>query len=157
MYPFVHDMYRTEGEPGMAERVKEALGRTVKSLWMIMPMLISVIGLIGLFETLVTPEMLRTLFNGSTLREIVVGVLSGGVSVGQPFLSYAIGGELLHDGVSLYAVTAFILSFVTLGVVQLPLEWALFGTRFTVLRNLLSLLFAFAIPIVTVYTLRLFS
>jgi uncharacterized membrane protein YraQ (UPF0718 family) len=86
-----------------------------------------------------------------------VGVLSGGVSVGQPFLSYAIGGELLHDGVSLYAVTAFILSFVTLGVVQLPLEWALFGTRFTVLRNLLSLLFAFVIPIVTVYTLRLFS
>jgi uncharacterized membrane protein YraQ (UPF0718 family) len=150
-------MYRTEGESGMVERVKEALERTAKSLWMIMPMLISVIGLIGLFETLVTPEMLRTLFNGSTLREIVVGVLSGGVSVGQPFLSYAIGGELLHDGVSLYAVTAFILSFVTLGVVQLPLEWALFGTRFTVLRNLLSLLFAFAIPIVTVYTLRLFS
>jgi uncharacterized membrane protein YraQ (UPF0718 family) len=141
----------------MPEYVKMALGRTVKSLWMIMPMLLSVIGLIGLFQTLVTPEMLRTLFNGSTLREIIVGVLSGGISVGQPFLSYAIGGELLHDGVSLYAVTAFILSFVTLGVVQLPLEWALFGTRFTVMRNLLSLLFAFVISIVTVYTLRLFS
>jgi uncharacterized membrane protein YraQ (UPF0718 family) len=124
---------------------------------MIMPMLVAVIGLIGLFETVITPEMLRSLFNGSTFREIIVGILSGGVSVGQPFLSYAIGGELLHDGVSLYAVTAFILSFVTLGVVQLPLEWALFGTRFTVVRNLLSLLFAFLISVATVYLLECFQ
>ena len=141
----------------MTERVKEALERTAKSLWMIMPMLVAVIGLIGLFEAVVTPEMLRGLFNGSTFKEIIVGILSGAVSVGQPFLSYAIGGELLHDGVSLYAVTAFILSFVTLGLVQLPLEWALFGTRFTLLRNLLSLLFAFLISVATVYTLELFQ
>jgi uncharacterized membrane protein YraQ (UPF0718 family) len=141
----------------MAERVKEALEQTLKSLWMIMPMLVAVIGLIGLFEAVVTPEMLRGLFNGSTFKEIIVGILSGAVSVGQPFVSYAIGGELLHDGVSLYAVTAFILSFVTLGLVQLPLEWALFGTRFTLLRNLLSLLFAFLISVATVYTLELFQ
>ena len=141
----------------MAERVKEALEQTLKSLWMIMPMLVAVIGLIGLFEAMVTPEMLRGLFNGSTFKEIIVGILSGAVSVGQPFVSYAIGGELLHDGVSLYAVTAFILSFVTLGLVQLPLEWALFGTRFTLLRNLLSLLFAFLISVATVYTLELFQ
>jgi len=141
----------------MAERVKEALEQTLKSLWMIMPMLVAVIGLIGLFEAMVTPEMLRGLFNGYTFKEIIVGILSGAVSVGQPFVSYAIGGELLHDGVSLYAVTAFILSFVTLGLVQLPLEWALFGTRFTLLRNLLSLLFAFLISVATVYTLELFQ
>ena len=141
----------------MRERLLDALKHTAKSLWMIMPMLVAVIGLIGLFETLITPEMLRSLFNGSTLYEIFVGILSGGISVGQPFLSYAIGGELLHDGVSLYAVTAFILSFVTLGVVQLPLEWALFGTRFTVVRNLLSLVFAFLISVATVYLLECFQ
>jgi len=141
----------------LKQRLSKALKHTARSLWMIMPMLVAVIGLIGLFETVITPEMLRSLFNGSTFREIIVGILSGGVSVGQPFLSYAIGGELLHDGVSLYAVTAFILSFVTLGVVQLPLEWALFGTRFTVVRNLLSLLFAFLISVATVYLLECFQ
>ena len=139
------------------QHLGDALKRTVKSLWMIMPMLLAVIGLIGLFETVITPEMLKNLFNGSTFREIIVGIFSGGVSVGQPFLSYAIGGELLHDGVSLYAVTAFILSFVTLGVVQLPLEWSLFGTHFTILRNLLSLIFAFFISVATVYTLGCFQ
>ncbi|OQX49971.1 MAG: permease [Epsilonproteobacteria bacterium 4484_20] len=141
----------------MLLKLKASLRRTAGSLWSILPMLLAMIGLIGLFETVVTPEMLHNFFNGSTLKEIVIGVLSGAVSVGQPFLSYAVGGELLNEGVSLYAVTAFILSFVTLGLVQLPLEWALFGTRFTVVRNLLSLLFAFLISVATVYVLGWFQ
>ena len=135
----------------MKQRLNQAWRESMQSLWMILPMLLAVIGLIGLFETLITPQMLKSLFNGSVLHEMVVGVLAGGISVGQPFLSYAIGGELLQDGVSLYAVTAFILSFVTLGVVQLPLEWSLFGSRFTLVRNLLSLFFAFLISWATVW------
>lgn len=118
-------------------------------------MLIAVMGLAGLFEAFVTPEMLHSLFDGSVLHDTLVGTLVGGVSVGQPFLSYIIGGELLQEGVSLYAVTAFILSFVTLGLVQLPLEWSLFGARFTIIRNLLSLLFALLVSWVTVISLGL--
>ena len=123
-------------------RLKEASKNTVGSLAGVMPMLIAVIGLVGLFETIITPQMLHSLFSGSTVKDTLVGTLAGGVSVGQPFLSYIIGGDLLQEGVSLYAVTAFILSFVTLGVVQLPLEFSLFGARFTIMRNLLSFLFA---------------
>ena len=120
-----------------------------------MPMLLSVIGLMGLFEALVTPEMIQSVFKGSVLSDTLIGTGVGAISVGQPFLSYAIGGELLDDGVSLYAVTAFILSFVTLGLIQLPLEWSLFGTRFTVLRNVLSFIFALLISIATVSILGL--
>jgi len=120
-----------------------------------MPMLLAVIALAGLFETLVTPEMIQSVFKGSVLSDTLIGTGVGAISVGQPFLSYAIGGELLDDGVSLYAVTAFILSFVTLGLIQLPLEWSLFGTRFTVLRNVLSFIFALLISIATVSILGL--
>jgi len=123
---------------------------TFKTLGMVMPMLLSVIGLMGLFETLVTTEMIHSLFKGDPVADTLIGTLAGSVSVGQPFLSYAIGGELLNEGVTLYAVTAFILSFVTLGLVQLPLEWGLFGTRFTLLRNGLSFLFALLISMSTV-------
>jgi uncharacterized membrane protein YraQ (UPF0718 family) len=131
-------------------RLKIASVNTFKTLGMVMPMLLSVIGLMGLFETLVTTEMIHSLFKGSAFADTLLGTLAGSVSVGQPFLSYAIGGELLNEGVTLYAVTAFILSFVTLGLVQLPLEWELFGTRFTVLRNGLSFLFALLISMSTV-------
>ena len=134
----------------LSKRLKETSLNTLKSLGAVMPMLIAIIGLIGLFETVITPQMLHSLFSGSTLRDTLIGTLAGGVSVGQPFLSYIIGGELLQEGVSLYAVTAFILSFVTLGIVQLPLEFSLFGARFTIIRNLLSLLFALLISWATV-------
>jgi len=136
-------------------RLKTAAKNTLGTLMMVMPMLLSVIGLMGLFETLVTPEMIQSVFQGSVLSDTLIGTGVGAISVGQPFLSYAIGGELFDEGVSLYAVTAFILSFVTLGLIQLPLEWSLFGTRFTLLRNILSFIFALLISLATVSILGL--
>ncbi len=141
----------------LSERLKIAVKNTFKTLLMVMPMLLAVIGLMGLFEVLVTPDMIHSLFRGDPVEDTLIGTGIGAISVGQPFLSYAIGGELLGEGVSLYAVTAFILSFVTLGLVQLPLEWALFGTRFTLLRNFLSFVFAIVISLLTVYILGFFN
>ena len=137
----------------MPQRLNSALKNTLKTLYFISPMLLAVIGLVGIFKTFVTPQMIHTLFNGSVWHDMVTGVGIGGVSVGQPFLSYIIGGELLDEGASFYGVTAFILSFVTLGVVQLPMEFSIFGFRFTLLRNLLSLLFAFLLSIAIAATL----
>jgi len=130
---------------------------TLKSLWMIAPMLLAIIALVGLFETYITPQMIHSLFNGDVIHDTLLGITAGTVSVGQPFLSYIIGGELLKEGISLYAVTAFILSFVTLGVIQLPLEFSIFGPKFTIIRNLLSLLFSFIIAWLSVSTLHVLS
>jgi len=129
--------------------------KSVKGFVLNLPMLISVILLSGLFEVFITPEMLSSLFSGHAFYDTLIGTISGGVSVGQPFISYLIGGELLDNGMSYYAVTAFILSWVTLGVVQLPYEYSLFGGRFTLTRNLLAFIFVFLISFSTVQTLTL--
>ena len=139
------------------KRFGQALKGALKNLMMIAPMLLAIIGLIGLFKTYITPEMLKTLFNGSALHDMLVGIGVGGVSVGQPFLSYLVGGELLDNGASFYGVTAFILSFVTLGVVQLPLSFSIFGLRFTLIQNVLALLFSFVLAFGITYTLQAFS
>lgn len=122
-----------------------------------MPMLLSVIALVGLFEIYITPKMIHSLFDGGIIHDTILGTTAGAVSVGQPFLSYIIGGELLKEGVSLYAVTAFILSWVTLGIIQLPLELTIFGSRFAIIRNVLSLIFAFIVSWASVYTLYLLN
>ncbi len=139
------------------KRFGQALKGALKNLMMIAPMLLAIIGAIGLFKTYITPEMLKTLFNGSPLHDMLVGISVGGVSVGQPFLSYLVGGELLDNGASFYGVTAFILSFVTLGVVQLPLSFSIFGLRFTLIQNVLALLFSFVLAFSITYTLQVFS
>jgi len=61
--------------------------------------------------------------------------------------SYIIGGELLKNGVSLVAVLAFIVSWVTVGTVQLPAESLMLGRKFALLRNGISLIMAIAIAV----------
>jgi len=139
------------------QKIQTASKNTLKSLWMIAPMLLAIIALVGLVETYITPQMIHSLFNGAVIHDTLLGITAGTISVGQPFLSYIIGGELLKEGISLYAVTAFILSFVTLGVIQLPLEFSIFGPKFTIIRNLLSLLFSFIIAWLSVSTLHVLS
>lgn len=135
-------------------RLTKALWESLRLLLSLLPMLLALIGLVGLFQATFTSQVLYAIFNGGVLHDTLIGTLVGGVAVGQPFFSYIIGGELLKEGISLYAVTAFILAWVTLGVVQLPLEWSLFGTRFTILRNLLALLFSLLIAFATPATLE---
>lgn len=138
----------------MTIRLKSALWGALKNLMMIGPMLLSIIGLIGLFKTYITPQMLKTLFNGSALHDMLVGIGIGSVSVGQPFISYLVCSELLDNGASFYGVTAFILAFVTLGILQLPLEFSVFGLRFTLVQNFLALLFSFILAFSSTYTLQ---
>jgi len=131
--------------------------KSLKGFLFNLPLLVSVIFLTGLFEVFITPQMLSSLFSGNAFLDTLTGTIVGGASVGQPFVSYLIGGELLDDGMSFYAVTAFILSWVTLGIVQLPYEYRLFGARFTVTRNLLAFIFALLIAIATVQSLVYFK
>ena len=119
-------------------------------------MLVSIIGLVGLFQIFITKEMLASLFSGDPLIDTLIGTLSGAVAVGQPIVSYILGGELLEEGISMYAVTAFVLAWVTLGIVQLPVEAEVLGLRFTIYRNLLALIATLLVSILTVQTLGVF-
>lgn len=141
----------------LSTRLKQVCFSAFKSLYAMAPMLFAVIGLVGLFQEMVSPAMMNAIFSGTALQDTFIGTLLGSISVGQPFFSYIIGGELLNGGISLYAVAAFILSWVSIGVLQLPLEWSVFGGRFTIIRNLLSFIFALLIAWLTVITLGAIS
>ena len=121
------------------------------------PLLLGIIGLVGLFQVAVTPEMLGSLFGGNPLTDTFIGTLTGAVAAGNPMISYILGGELLDQGISLYAVTAFILAWVTLGLVQLPAEVEVFGGRFTLLRNLLAFVFTMLTAVLTTLTLQVLT
>ena len=116
------------------------------------PMLLSVIGLVGIMQIYVTPDMMEATFGKGMFIDTLIGTFVGAISSGNPAISYVIGGEFLEEGVSLYAVTAFILSWVTLGIIQLPAEVTTLGFRFTLYRNLLSLITTILIAMAIVKT-----
>lgn len=134
----------------------QILKRSAMGFASMLPMILGVVGLVGLFQTLITPELLGSFFTGNIYYDTLVGTLAGGVAAGQAMVSYIIGGELLKEGISMYAVSAFVLSWVTLGVVQLPLEVEVLGMRFTILRNILAFVFTIIIALATVATVEVF-
>ncbi|MCF6185985.1 MAG: permease [Desulfobulbaceae bacterium] len=135
----------------------KVLQKSGLSFWAMAPLLLGVIGLVGLFQVLVTPKMLASLFRGNSLLDTLIGTLIGSIAAGNPIVSYLIGGELLGQGISLYAVSAFILSWVTLGFIQLPAEVEVFGGHFTLYRNILSFIFTMLIAALTTLTLQVLS
>ncbi len=62
---------------------------------------------------------------------------------------------MLQAGVSLVAVTAFLVAWVTVGLVQFPAEAILLGRRFALRRNLLSFFFSILVALATVALLGL--
>lgn len=119
------------------------------------PILLGVIGLVGIVQIYVTPDMIGSVFGHGLFIDTLIGTFAGAISSGSPVVSYLIGGELLEEGTSLYAVTAFILSWVTLGFVQIPAEAEALGFHFTLYRNVLSLIATIVIAIATAATIGL--
>ena len=133
-------------------KIMESAEKTVRGFWNSIPILVSIILLISLAEEIVDTETLASYIGDGQIISPVIGATIGSVFAGNPITSYVIAGELKDEGVSLVAITAFILCWVTVGVVQFPAEAILLGRKFAVIRNMIafvfSLLIAFAVAII---------
>jgi len=135
-------------------KIKEAFKKSLKGFLSMLPLLFAIILLLGIFDIYITKEMLASFFISNIFVDTITGTLLGGVLTGNPMISYILGGELTDAGISLYAVTAFILSWVTIGVVQLPAEVEIFGFRFTFYRTLFTFITTILVSLSTVLTMN---
>jgi hypothetical protein len=112
--------------------------------------------LVGLINQLFSNRYAE-IFNGNLFLDPLKGALAGSVSFGIPITSFIVGGELLEQGVSLIAITAFILAWSTVGLAMLPLEISTLGKKFSIIRNSICFVFSIIIAILTVWTLNIIS
>lgn len=108
---------------------------------------------ISLLKAAVPESLYSTIFTGNILIDPFIGSLIGSIAAGNPITSYIIGGELIKQGVSLFAVTAFLLSWVTVGIISLPAEMDILGKKFALTRNIICFIVSFFVAILTVITL----
>lgn len=134
----------------MSNGFKEALLKSAKSIWMSLPVLAGAMLLVALANTLIPKQAYSYLFFKNVFLDSVIGGAIGSIMAGNPITSYIIGGELLTQGISLAAVTAFIVAWVTVGFVQLPAESILLGRRFAITRNITAFIFSIIVGILTV-------
>lgn len=136
---------------------KKSILKAAKGLLHMLPVIIGVVLIVGLFRAIITQDMIAILFRGIPFVDGVIGVVIGSIFTGNAITSYIIGHELLMKQVSLFAVTAFIVSWVTVGMVQLPAEMAALGKRFSLLRNAISFLLSFLVALIVTLIMGVIS
>jgi len=122
----------------------------------LLPIFIGVVLLVGLFNACISKEFLSSIFSDNALLDTLIGTGFGSILTSNPINSNVIGGQLLEQGVSLFAVTAIISAWVTIGLVQLPAEMAALGKKFALIRNALSFALCMIISILTVVIYHVF-
>jgi len=130
--------------------LSHAIRSSAKQFATMLPILVGVVLLMGLFNAFVPRDILASIFSGNPALDTCWGACFGSIIAGNPVNSYIIGRELLTSGVSLFAVTAFIIAWVTVGLVQLPAEIAALGKKFALVRNAVSFVLSLVIAAVIV-------
>ncbi len=135
--------------------IRESIVKAGKGLWGAFPLILGTILLVSLIITLIPKSFYVSIFRGNFITDSLIGSLVGSISAGSPITSYILGGELLEQGIGLIAVTAFLVAWVTVGIIQFPAESFILGKKFAVLRNLSSFVFAIIVAILTFLVLSL--
>lgn len=136
--------------------LKIAALKTWKTIKLAIPMIIGILMLIHLLNPLFQ-KYYPMLFTGNYFFDPLIGAIGGSIAFGIPLTAYVAGGELLNSGVSLLAVTAFVLAWTTVGLAMLPLEIKFLGKKIAFYRNGANFVIAILISILTILTLSLIT
>ncbi|MCK5835701.1 MAG: hypothetical protein KAH09_00420, partial [Desulfobacula sp.] len=130
--------------------ILDAGRKTAKQFFSMMPVLAGVILLMGLIPIFLTKTLVLSAFSGNPLKDTFLGAFMGSLFTGNPINSYVIGQSLLEMGGSLFGVCALMMTWVSVGLVQLPAEITALGLRFALIRNLAAFMVAILTSILVV-------
>lgn len=137
--------------------MKKSMYKSLRGLWNAFPMILGTILLISLISVVIPKSFYSIVFSKNSFLDSFIGGMIGSISAGNPITSYIFGGEMLKQGTSLVAVTAFLVSWTTVGLIQLPAESVILGRKFALLRNLTAFLLSIAVAVTTVLILGVIS
>lgn len=132
-----------------AEKGRLSLRTARETLLRMVPLLLAIFALIGLFQEFVPAEMIRSwLGDDNHFFSLLNGGLVGAIAIGPPVAAFPIAGSFIETGAWPPAAAAFIVSWVSVGVVTMPVEAHVFGWRFTLWRNLITFISALLIGLI---------
>ena len=110
--------------------------------------ILSIIFLIGLVLTFLPPQEIAVYVGKQdVLLSTVIAATLGAVTLIPAFIAFPLIGTLVNAGVGIVPSVAFLTTLTMVGCVTMPLEKEQFGTKFTLVRNGLSFIFAVVISL----------
>lgn len=135
---------------------KKNKGKTIRALKMALNIgrgmvfsIISIILAIGLILTIFPPTEVANFMSKQSLILSTIGAsLLGTITLVPAFIAFPLIGTLVDAGVGIVPSVAFLTTLTMVGLVTFPLERKEFGTKFTIIRNGLSFVFAIIIALI---------
>ncbi|MFA7533578.1 MAG: permease, partial [Tissierellaceae bacterium] len=131
------------------KKTKQSLMKAWKSFENILPQMLSMITLIGVIVSVLSPETISKIIgNSSGWYGVIIAALLGSVTLIPAFVAFPLAAILLQNGAGYMQLSAFISTLTMVGVITFPLEIKFFGKKFTILRNSLAFTLAFVVAFI---------
>ena len=102
------------------------------------------------FVLLISDDLIIRYLGGSgSILGILLGLITGSVTMMPGFIAYPLSGILLERGVSYMVIASFITTLMMVGVVTYPVEKEYMGKKATIVRNIASFIIAAIIAVAT--------
>lgn len=106
------------------------------------PLLLIAFLMTGLIQVMVSKEFIKKwLGNEAGIKAILLGALAGSLIPGGPYVSYPIAASFFIGGAEIGTVMSFLAAKNVWSFSRLPMEFALLGTKITVVRYAITFLF----------------
>jgi len=127
----------------------------LRMLWRTLPLLVAAFFVAGMLAVALPPGLVHRLLGGtSSLLDVVIGSVAGGLIPGGPYVSFPIIAAVHQAGAGLAATVAMVTGWAVWNLGLLSFELALVGPRFTLIRVASTLLLP---PVAGIVTRLLFG
>lgn len=126
-----------------------SLKKAWKSFENILPQFLTILLVIGIMLSVLTPQQISMLIGSqSGWTGVFIAAVIGSVTLIPGFIAFPLAAALLNSGAGYMQIGAFVSTLMMVGIVTMPVEIKYFGKKAAVIRNSLALAFSFAVAFV---------
>mgnify|MGYP006269740295 CR=1 FL=1 len=127
-------------------KTRRALVKSGRAFVRILPEFIVVIVAAGIILAFIEPEVIsRMIGEESGFLGVLTASVVGSISLMPGFVAFPLASAILKQGAGIMQIGAFVSALMMVGVITFPVERTVFGTRVTIMRNLLAFVFTFIV------------
>ncbi len=123
-----------------------ALKKAWTSFERILPELIAIMLFVGLLIALLNPETISQLLGESSgVCGLMIASIVGSITLIPGFVAFPTAAILVDNGAGITQIALFISTLMMVGVATFPVEKKYFGSRLTIIRNVMAFGFSFIV------------
>ncbi len=131
------------------KKTRKALAVSGRSFLNMAPFFVAVFVLIGILEVFVPSSAIAALMGVNRgFIAVLFAAVAGGIMAGPPPASYPMADYLVKHNASLAAAATFIIAWVAVSTVSLPVEIRMMGSRFAWIRWSLTIVLSVIIGVI---------